>query len=117
MPHYGKRRASGTTVKKMFRFIQVSIVVATLLAAQSMAFAESQWEVLQPIRFMVSGVLRKNGTPNVDIKPIQAIFVAKDAGTAVKMLSTFAGNAYPGYELIATLASRVPASAACANSI
>lgn len=102
-----------------------ALVVATLFAAgSSVAIADGSdsraarvgWHVQQPTRFMVSGVLRKNGTTDV-ILPIQAIIAADDDDTAIKMFAKTAQHDYPAYSLIATLASPVPAAGKCENSI
>lgn len=103
-----------------------TLVAATLFAAvSSAAIAEGSsdsravrigWHVQQPTRFMVSGVLRKNGTTDV-ILPIQAIITADDDDTAIKMFAKTAQHDYPAYSLIATLASPVPAAGKCENSI
>ena len=102
-----------------------TLLAATLLAAGSSAVladgndsraARIGWHVQQPTRFMVSGVLRKNGTTDV-IKPIQAIIAADNDGSAIKMFAATAQHDYPAYSLIATLASPVPAAGKCENSI
>jgi hypothetical protein len=74
------------------------------------------WHVRQPARFIVSGVLRKDGTTDV-IKPIHAILVADDTETAVRKFKSTATGSYPGYTLIATLASPVPAAGTCESAI
>lgn len=74
------------------------------------------WTVHQPTRFMVTGVLRQDGSSNV-IKPIHGIVTAGTSDAAVSAFSTTARQQYPGYTLIATLASPVPAAGACENSI
>lgn len=74
------------------------------------------WHVHQPARFMVSGVLRKNGTTDV-IKPIQAIVSAADSDSAMRQFSKTVQRQYPGYSLIATLASAVPAAGTCESAI
>jgi hypothetical protein len=91
------------------------IVVAVVLAvASSMAFAG--WHVHQPTRFIVSGVLKKDGTTDT-IRPIHAIVVAETGDTAVQQFSQTARRDYPGYSLIATLASPVPEAGRCESSI
>ncbi len=74
------------------------------------------WHVRQPARFIVSGVLRQDGTTDV-IRPIHAIVAADDGDAAVAMFSGTTRKQYPGYTLIATLASPVPAAGTCENSI
>lgn len=102
-----------------------TLVAATLLAAaSSVALADDfdsrvvsiGWHVSQPTRYMVSGVLRKNGTTDV-IKPIQTIVIADNGETAIKMLEKTAQHEFPSYSLIATLASPVPPAGKCENSI
>ncbi|MEX3960133.1 hypothetical protein [Trinickia sp. EG282A] len=101
-----------------------TFVAAVLLAVSSVTLADGSdgraarigWHVRQPTRFMVSGVLRKNGTTDV-IKPIQAIIAADNDDTAIKMFAKTAERDYPAYALIATLASPVPAAGKCENSI
>ncbi|OUL87672.1 hypothetical protein CA602_13115 [Paraburkholderia hospita] len=101
------------------------MVVATLVAAASSgAFAAASdsrstrigWHVHQPVRFMVSGVLRKNGTTDV-IKPIQGVIAADDGDAAVRSFPRNAQKQYPGYSLIATLASPVFQAGTCENTI
>ncbi|BCF95389.1 hypothetical protein [Paraburkholderia largidicola] len=78
--------------------------------------AHAGWQVHQPARFIVSGVLRKDGTADV-IKPIHAIETADTADAAVAAFSRSAGRQYPGYTLIGTLASPVPPAGTCESSI
>jgi hypothetical protein len=102
-----------------------TFVTAALLAALSSAALADRsagravhlgWHVSQPVRFMVSGVLRKNGTTDV-IKPIQAIIAAESDDTAIRMFAKTAEHDYPAYSLIATLAAPVPAAGKCENAI
>jgi hypothetical protein len=103
---------------------QALLLVLALTATASSVFADDSyvrstrigWHVRQPTRFMVTGVLRKNGTTDV-IKPIQAIVVADDGDAAVRTFTKSAVKNYPDYALIATLASPVPAAGTCENSI
>jgi len=74
------------------------------------------WHVRQPARFIVSGVLRQDGSKDV-IKPIHAVVTADDENAAIAMFSDTARKQYLGYTLIATLASPVPAAGTCENSI
>lgn len=74
------------------------------------------WHVRQPARFIVSGVLRQDGTNDV-IKPIHAIVTADNENAAIAMFSGTTRKRYPGYTLISTLASPVPATGTCENSI
>jgi hypothetical protein len=102
-----------------------ALLAVTLFAAvSSVVLAEGSgnrgertgWHVHQPTRFMVSGVLRKNGTTDV-IKPIQAIIAADTDDSAIRMFEKTARHDYPAYSLIATLASPVPAAGNCENAI
>lgn len=100
------------------------LFVATLLVISTTALAEGfgdrstriGWHVRQPTRFMVSGVLRKNGSTDV-IKPIQSILTADDGSTALQIFIKSAQTQYPGYVLIATLFSPVPTAGTCENAI
>lgn len=96
------------------RRLAALLVVLPLATASTGAFAS--WHVHQPTRFMVSGVLKKNGTTDT-IKPIQVIVVADTGGTAIQQFSKTAQHDYPGYSFIATLASPVPNAGRCENSI
>ncbi|MDN7570581.1 MULTISPECIES: hypothetical protein [Burkholderia] len=110
--------------KNDMRAVFKGVVVATLLVISTAALAEGYggrsirigWHVRQPTRFMVSGVLRKNGSTDV-IKPIQAILTADDGGAALQTFIKSAQTQYPGYALIATLVSPVPIAGTCENAI
>lgn len=100
-------------------------VVTVLAAGSSVTLADGfgggraasiGWHVQQPTRFMVSGVLKKSGTTDT-IKPIHAVIVADTDAAALQQFSKTAQHDYPGYSLIATLASPVPATGRCENSI
>lgn len=91
-------------------------LVAPLPALARDRDARVGWNVHQPIRFIVSGVLRRDGTTDV-IKPIHSVVTADDSETAVASFSRTAREQYPGYTLIATLASPIPAVGICESSI
>lgn len=98
-----------------------SFAAVTLLQGPAPAIAGERgahigWHVRQPARFIVSGVLRRDGASDV-IKPIHGIVTAADQNAAVEIFSGTARKQYPGYTLIATLASPVPPSGTCENSI
>lgn len=103
---------------------QPLLMLALVAATSSSVFADGSfsrtarigWHVRQVPRFMVSGVLRKNGTTDV-IKPIQAIVVADDGETAVRAFAKSAERDYPDFALIATLKSPIPVAGTCENSI
>jgi len=111
-----------TTMQRGIKVVlaAVAIIASTLGASPASAYngrgEANGWHVRQPTRFMVSGVLRKNGTTDV-IKPIQAIVVADASESAVKQFSRSVANEYPGYTLIATVASPVPTVGTCENAI
>ncbi|SDR62964.1 hypothetical protein [Paraburkholderia tuberum] len=96
-------------------------IAVTGLAASAPGVATERgahigWTVHQPTRFIVSGVLRQDGTSDV-IKPVHGIVTADDSEAAVSAFSQTTRRQYPGYTLIATLASPVPAAGTCENSI
>ncbi|MFM0149973.1 hypothetical protein [Paraburkholderia sp. RL18-085-BIA-A] len=97
-------------------FVSVVSLQGAAPASAGERGAHIGWHVRQPARFIVSGVLRQDGTTDV-IKPIHAIVAADDGDAAVAMFSGTARKQYPGYTLIATLASPVPAAGTCENSI
>ncbi|MFM0572598.1 hypothetical protein PQQ88_30270 [Paraburkholderia caledonica] len=97
-------------------FVAVVTVHGAAPASAGERGAHIGWHVRQPARFIVSGVLRQDGTTDV-IKPIHAIVAADDENAAVAIFSGTARKQYPGYTLIATLASKVPAAGTCENSI
>lgn len=74
------------------------------------------WSVREPTRFLVSGVLQREGSSDV-IKPIHSIITAEDSQAAISFLARTAKQQYPGYRLLATLASPVPAIGTCENDI
>lgn len=74
------------------------------------------WQVHQPPRFIVSGVLKQNGTQDV-IKLIHQIATANDGQQAVTTFANEAKQKYPGYTLISVLATPVPAVGTCENNI
>lgn len=74
------------------------------------------WHVHQSPRYVVSGVLRKNGATDV-IKPVHAIVAADTKDLAVRQFEQSIQRQYPGYALIATLASPIPLAGTCENSI
>ncbi|HGO6074578.1 TPA: hypothetical protein ACK3Q6_004429 [Burkholderia cepacia] len=74
------------------------------------------WHVRQSPRYMVSGVLRKNGSTDV-IKPVQAIIDSDTKDAAVRQFEQSIERQYPGYALISTLAAPIPTTGTCENSI
>ncbi|WP_236597771.1 hypothetical protein [Paraburkholderia kirstenboschensis] len=120
------RIASGSMSKHLKTTAIKGLIVGSFIAViglQGAAPASSKergarigWHVRQPARFIVSGVLRQDGAKDV-IKPIHAIVTADDENADIAMFSGTARKQYPGYTLIATLASPVPAAGTCENSI
>ncbi|WP_342051334.1 MULTISPECIES: hypothetical protein [unclassified Cupriavidus] len=97
--------------------IATALVLATTPAlAGGYTNQQIGWQVTQPARFMVTGVLRLDGT-NDTIKPIHAIIAAASEAEALSKLIASAKRQYPGYTLISTLASPVPAAGKCEISI
>ncbi|AMR77942.1 hypothetical protein [Cupriavidus nantongensis] len=96
-------------------FLVASTVALAAVAAHAQGYSgrwESiSWQVSQPTRFMVSGVLQKTGT--MDIKPVHGIFTAKTGDAAVADFAEQVRTKYPGYALISTLASPVPLAGTC----
>ncbi|MGY2488171.1 hypothetical protein [Cupriavidus sp. CP313] len=93
----------------------VLALAATAFHADGYA-SQTIWQVTQPTRFMVAGVLRKDGTMDV-IKPVHAIVEADSQAEAISQLTESAQRKYPGYTLISTLASPVPLAGKCEISI
>ncbi|ALS68371.2 hypothetical protein [Pandoraea apista] len=96
------------------------ILLAAILSSQGYASAapggRAGWHVNQPTRFMVSAVMRKDGSTDV-IKPVHGIIAATDEDEAVATFSRTAKQTYPGYTIISTLASPVPLAGFCENNI
>lgn len=93
-----------------------TFVCNTALANAGTRSEQIGWQVHQPTRFIVSGVLRQDGTVDV-IKPIHGIVTADDSKAAVEAFTDTARTQYPGYTIIATLASPVPVVGTCENNI
>lgn len=87
-------------------------LVATSAFAGEYTRQQVGWQVTQPARFMVTGVLHLDGT-NDTIKPIHAIIAAASEAEALSKLVESAKRQYPGYTLISTLASPVPNAGKC----
>ena len=88
----------------------------SVLAATAGRGSHIGWKVRQPTRFMVSGVLKKDGTADT-IKLVHEIDVADSSEAAVAALTKNVGVQYKGVTLISVLASPVPAVGACENNI
>lgn len=76
------------------------------------------WKVHQPTRFMVSGILRKDGTGDEQILDLYHVIV--EAPTEKVAVDTYVQSAlasHPGYKLVGTLATPVPAAGSCENNI
>lgn len=96
--------------------ISLAAFSVSALAATAARGSHIGWKVRQPVRFMVSGVLKKNGTPDT-IKLVHEIDVADSDEAAVAALTKNVGVQYTGFTLISVLASPVPAVGACENNI
>ncbi|MGF6996909.1 hypothetical protein P3T25_005284 [Paraburkholderia sp. GAS32] len=73
------------------------------------------WKVHQPTRFMVSGILRKDGSTDE-----QLYHVIVEAPTEKVAVDTYVASAlasHPGYKLVGTLATPVPPAGSCENNI
>lgn len=105
---------------RRYRTFLIGSAIALSAAAHANEYSDRGtaigWRVNQPTRFMVSGVLRQDGTPGV-IKPIHSIITASTRDDAVAQFSEAARREYPGYSLISTLASPVPLIGTCEINI
>lgn len=106
----------------MIRGFVIGVTVAAgALLSPAASFATERgvhagWHVRQPVRFMVSGVLQRIGSPDV-IKPIHSIITADDGDIAIARFARTAQQQYPGYTLVASLASPVPEVGTCESNI
>lgn len=73
------------------------------------------WKVHQPTRFMVSGILRKDGS--ADEQLYHVIVEAPNEKVAVDTYVASALASHPGYKLVGTLATPVPPAGSCENNI
>ena len=107
--------------RTLFRGLAAAIAIALAPAAAlaggpSGPVRHAGWEVRQPTRWVVSGVLQKNDAHSV-IKPVHAILVDDTEDAALADFARQARHDYPEYTLIGTLATRVPDAGRCENSI
>lgn len=70
------------------------------------------WQVKQPKRFFVSGVLRKDGTTDT-IKLLHGTYTADSGDAALQLFIDEAKRQYVGYTLISQLATEVPKVGEC----
>jgi hypothetical protein len=99
--------------------VAVTVAMAAFAAhAQSVGGrgAAIGWYVSQPTRYVVSGVLLKDGSAS-EIRPAHGIYVAKSQAEAIEHFAAEVQGGNPGYHLITTLASPVPLSGTCELSI
>jgi hypothetical protein len=90
-------------------------VCAGAAASPSERGAHIGWKVHQPTRFMVSGILRREGATDE-----QLYHVIVEAPTEQVALETYVRSAlasHPGYRLVGTLPTPVPAAGSCENNI
>ncbi|TDF55102.1 hypothetical protein [Cupriavidus sp. L7L] len=71
--------------------------------------SESVWPAANDGRFVVSAVLRKEGESGV-IKLVQSFVLAATSDAALTVFTKQAGKAYPGYSVIDTIITALPAS-------
>ncbi|ENZ78045.1 MULTISPECIES: hypothetical protein [Ralstonia] len=108
----------------MQNFCKTLLVAMTLAMATFAAHAQSVggrgaaigWYVSQPTRYVVSGVLLKDGSTS-EIKPAHGIYVARSQTEAIEHFAAEMRDGSPGYHLITTLASPVPVAGTCELSI
>lgn len=105
----------------MKAFVSAAFFATVILFSSGSAVAGSRgerigWQVHQPPRFIVSGVLRQDGTQDT-IKLIHEVATATDDRQAVTTFANEAKQKYPGYTLISVLATPVPAVGTCENNI
>lgn len=108
----------------MQNFCKTLLVAVTVALAAFAAHAQSVggrgaaigWYVSQPMRYVVSGVLLKNGS-NSEIKPAHGIYVAQSQSEAVEHFAAEMRDGNPGFHLITTLASPVPVAGTCELNI
>jgi len=96
--------------------ISFAVLSVSTLAATTGRASNIGWKVHQPTRFMVSGVLKKDGTADT-IKLVHEIDVADSSEAVVAALTKNVSVEYKGFTLISVLASPVPAVGACENNI
>ncbi|MBR8426159.1 MULTISPECIES: hypothetical protein [Burkholderia cepacia complex] len=94
-----------------------------ILMAQPAAWADQigrgpqiGWQVKQPIRFVVSGILRKDGSTDV-VRPVHAIFEAQTDKDAVRQFEDEIGRRFRGYTLVGVLVDPIPPVGRCENGI
>lgn len=108
-----------TSTTRTIRAATVLILVAcmstgvlTASAHRAPQVIDVGWKVRQPARFVVSGVLRKDGTVDV-IKPVHAIEDADTAEAAEQLFSQGVQRQFKGYTLISTTVSPIPKVGVC----
>ncbi|WP_316157989.1 hypothetical protein [Cupriavidus sp. BIC8F] len=97
--------------------IRLCLAIALALSA-AMAHAhinfpstesENIWPAANDGRFLVSAVLRKESESGV-IKLVQSFVLAPTSDAALTVFTRQAGKAYPGYSVIDTIITALPAS-------
>lgn len=71
--------------------VSVASLCTAVSAAPNLRGLQIGWKVHQPTRFIVSGVLRQDGTTDV-IKPIHAIVTADNNSAAVASFARTVGQ-------------------------
>lgn len=72
------------------------------------------WQAKQPTRFMVSGILRKEGSADA-IRPVHGLFDAQTDREAARLFQDEIGQRFKGYVLVAVLVDPVPPDGRCEN--
>ncbi|MBA9846814.1 hypothetical protein [Ralstonia pickettii] len=104
----------------MQNFCKTLLVAATFAMAAFAVHAQSVggrgadlgWYVSQPMQFVVSGVLLKDGS-TTEIRPTHGIYVARSQTEAIDFFSAKMRDENPGYHLVTALASPVPVTGTC----
>lgn len=104
-------------MRKWFLYVGIAAMVAGGLGVGHAAGltrngADFGWQVKQPKRFFVSGVLRKDGTTDT-INLIHGTYAADSGDAALQLFADQAKRQYVGYTLISQLVTEVPKIGEC----
>lgn len=89
------------------------------LAAQPATYSRAVsigWTVKQPTRYVVTGVLKKDGVDAV-VRAAHSIEVADTEREAKAKFSASVARQYPGYTLIEVIAQQIPNVGICMSDI
>lgn len=99
----------------VFAALAVGIALASPARSES---GRQHWQVQQPTRFIVTGVMRKDVTTDeIKLKPVHGIITADTQAEAERIFSQDAKHDYPGYTLIEMFSTLVPVVGTCNTSI